>query len=501
MPLRTPKDAPLERRTCPRHPCPGPEPLRRRLVVVTVRGSRNARADPHPGTQIPRTPSVGRRRAARRLRWRRTSAPTTAEHADRLETVRTAPPSHTAGSQQVLSFRCDAAVVAGERLLLVDDEENLRSMLEAALRHLGFDVQTAATGREALAAAVNRPAGGDRPRRDAARPRRLRGVPAAAHRGQPHAGRLPDRSRRHGGQGPRTHARRRRLPRQAVQPRRARRPRAGGPPPLRPRPTRRAAAVRRPRDGRRRAPCAAGRHRGAALADRVQPAALPPRSTRAAFCRSRRSSTTSGSTTSVATAASSRPTSATSAARSTRSSRASSTRFEASATPCGRADGARCPSAPGCSSAWRLWVSCSSWPRSSSRGAPRRISSSAVDAATRRRQPSVQGGGFEHGGPLGGQARATERPGPRHVALRRRGRRTATWSIATPAFRRRQGRAAARRRCDQAVDSARHSGDGTVHGRHRSAFGDPVSRPRAAVARRRPSTSSRRSRWRTSTRR
>jgi len=45
-------------------------------------------------------------------------------------------------------------VVAGERLLLVDDEENLRSMLEAALRHLGFEVQSAATGREALAAAV-----------------------------------------------------------------------------------------------------------------------------------------------------------------------------------------------------------------------------------------------------------------------------------------------------------------------------------------------------------
>jgi two-component system OmpR family response regulator len=46
------------------------------------------------------------------------------------------------------------ASVAGERLLLVDDEENLRSMLEAALRHLGFEVQSAATGREALAAAA-----------------------------------------------------------------------------------------------------------------------------------------------------------------------------------------------------------------------------------------------------------------------------------------------------------------------------------------------------------
>ena len=48
--------------------------------------------------------------------------------------------------------------MAGERLLLVDDEENLRSMLEAALRHHGFDVVTAANGRDALAAVpVERP--------------------------------------------------------------------------------------------------------------------------------------------------------------------------------------------------------------------------------------------------------------------------------------------------------------------------------------------------------
>jgi two-component system OmpR family response regulator len=40
--------------------------------------------------------------------------------------------------------------MAGERLLLVDDEDNLRSMLDAALRHLGFDVHPVATGREAL---------------------------------------------------------------------------------------------------------------------------------------------------------------------------------------------------------------------------------------------------------------------------------------------------------------------------------------------------------------
>lgn len=36
----------------------------------------------------------------------------------------------------------------GERLLLVDDEDNLRSMLGAALRHHGFDVVSVATGRE-----------------------------------------------------------------------------------------------------------------------------------------------------------------------------------------------------------------------------------------------------------------------------------------------------------------------------------------------------------------
>ena len=42
--------------------------------------------------------------------------------------------------------------VSGERLLLVDDEDNLRSMLEAALRHSGFEVHPAADGRSALEA-------------------------------------------------------------------------------------------------------------------------------------------------------------------------------------------------------------------------------------------------------------------------------------------------------------------------------------------------------------
>lgn len=42
--------------------------------------------------------------------------------------------------------------VTGETLLLVDDEDNLRSMLEAALRHSGFEVHPAANGRDALEA-------------------------------------------------------------------------------------------------------------------------------------------------------------------------------------------------------------------------------------------------------------------------------------------------------------------------------------------------------------
>ena len=40
----------------------------------------------------------------------------------------------------------------GERLLLVDDEVNLRSMLEAALRHSGFEVHAVDSGRAALEA-------------------------------------------------------------------------------------------------------------------------------------------------------------------------------------------------------------------------------------------------------------------------------------------------------------------------------------------------------------
>ena len=45
--------------------------------------------------------------------------------------------------------------MAGERLLLADDDDNLRMMLEAALRHNGYEVTAVASGREVLAAVAD----------------------------------------------------------------------------------------------------------------------------------------------------------------------------------------------------------------------------------------------------------------------------------------------------------------------------------------------------------
>jgi two-component system, OmpR family, response regulator len=47
--------------------------------------------------------------------------------------------------------------VPGERLLVVDDDENLRSMLVAALRHHRFEVLSASNGRDALAEVARQP--------------------------------------------------------------------------------------------------------------------------------------------------------------------------------------------------------------------------------------------------------------------------------------------------------------------------------------------------------
>ena len=128
------------------------------------------------GTTVFVPPCRGERRWARaRCRTRSPSPPSDAAST----TVADAP---QAAHSQFSSRPATLPVMAGERLLLVDDEDNLRSMLEAALRHLGFEVHPAANGRDALDAVADGAARPDRARRDAARPRRLRGVPAAAHR-------------------------------------------------------------------------------------------------------------------------------------------------------------------------------------------------------------------------------------------------------------------------------------------------------------------------------
>ena len=108
---------------------------------------------------------------------------------------------------------------AEARLLVVEDDPNIVELLSASLRFAGFTVQTAASGgcRRRLRARI--PPRSCRTRRDAARPRRIRGGQAHAGRGRPYAGGVPDRSGRDRGQDPRSHARRRRLRHQAVQPR------------------------------------------------------------------------------------------------------------------------------------------------------------------------------------------------------------------------------------------------------------------------------------------
>ena len=81
----------------------------------------------------------------------------------------------------------------GAHLLIVDDEENLRSMLGAALRHHGFEVSSVADGRSALDAIAE--LGPDLVLLDVMLPgpRRLRGLPAPAGRRQPHTGAVPHR--------------------------------------------------------------------------------------------------------------------------------------------------------------------------------------------------------------------------------------------------------------------------------------------------------------------
>ena len=211
------------------------------------------------------------------------------------------------------------------RLLVVDDEPNIRELLATSLRFAGFEVATAAQRARGARAGRRVPARPARARRDAAGHGRLRRRPPAARRGPPRAGPVPHRARRDRGQGHRPHA----SAATTTSPSRSASRRSS--PASAPCCAARGAATRR---RRRRAAFAdieldddtARGVRRPASSSRCRPPSSSCCATScrtpAGCCRRRRSSTTSGTTTSAARPTSSSPTSPTCAARSTRPSRA-----------------------------------------------------------------------------------------------------------------------------------------------------------------------------------
>ena len=116
----------------------------------------------------------------------------------------------------------------GVRILVVDDEEYIRDLVSVGLRFVGFEVDTAADGREALAKiASERP---DLVVLDIAMPE-IDGLEVVERlrRDGVDAGRVPHRPRRAGRPGQRAASRRGRLHHEAVQPRGVARPDRGGP--------------------------------------------------------------------------------------------------------------------------------------------------------------------------------------------------------------------------------------------------------------------------------
>ena len=118
------------------------------------------------------------------------------------------------------------------RILLVDDEQSIQTLLSYPLRKDGYEVVQAADGREALDALRRAAVRPRRARRDAAEARRARGLPPAA---QPQRGADHHADREVGGdrQGRRARDRRRRLHHQAVLDARVPQPREGGAAPRR----------------------------------------------------------------------------------------------------------------------------------------------------------------------------------------------------------------------------------------------------------------------------
>ena len=113
-----------------------------------------------------------------------------------------------------------ATEVTVARVLVVDDDPTVREVVVSYLRAADHEVVEAADGETALERHRDAPARPRRPRPDAARHRRDRGLPAAA-RGRGRPGDHADRARRGDRPRHRARGRRRRLRHQAVQPARA----------------------------------------------------------------------------------------------------------------------------------------------------------------------------------------------------------------------------------------------------------------------------------------
>ena len=107
------------------------------------------------------------------------------------------------------------------RILVVEDEEAIAEGLLLNLERKGYAVELARDGTEALARVARGALRPDRARRAAAGGRRLRGLPAAARRGQPHAHPHAHRARPARRHDLRPQDRRRRLRGEALRPRRA----------------------------------------------------------------------------------------------------------------------------------------------------------------------------------------------------------------------------------------------------------------------------------------
>ena len=161
------------------------------------------------------------------------------------------------------------------RVLIVDDEPNIRDLLTTSLRFAGFAVRAVGNGAQAISAVLEEEP--DLIILDVMLPdmngfgvtKRLRAS------GYTVADPVPHREGRHRGQDHRPHGRRRRLRHQAVQPRRDRRAHQGDPAPHDARRGGRRHPRRRAHDGPGH-PRGDGRQRAdRALPDRVQAAALP----------------------------------------------------------------------------------------------------------------------------------------------------------------------------------------------------------------------------------